>query len=246
MSLKAKICNKYDFFINVPLKNESTIKKNKQSYLHFLTTRQDLVAAKCNATEWILEDIDKNIEYTVREYFAGVGIQATILQNMLKIKNHKVSDIDNDCFNQLKKDNRWISVKEDGHKAILNNENYSIKMLDFPHSSIIHLKRGKWSNFLACFLSSPKIVCWTDTSMTYSIKVHGKNYSEELGVNNLNNFTDYFISMSNWLYNNTGYSIVKVAYRGKNAGYVKAIKGKHKLIEKRFEIKENLNGFLIC
>jgi len=246
MTKQGILCNKYKFDINVPLKDESKRKKNNQSYLHFIATRQDLVSAKCNATKWLLDNININKEYSVREYFAGVGIQATIIQNLLKVKNHKVSDIDEECYNQLKADNRWIAFKEDGHKAILDNENYNIKMLDFPHSSIIHLKRGKWLNFLASFISKPEIVCWTDTSMTYSIKVHGSNYSKELNVKELKNFTEYFQAMSKWLYQNVGYSIQKVAYRGKNAAYIKAIKGEHNLEEKRFEIKDNLDGFKLC
>ena len=246
MTQKAILCNKYEFNINVPLKDESNKKRNDQSYLHFITSRQDLVSAKCIATEWLLEDVNINKEYSIREYFAGVGIQATLLQNMLNVKKHKVSDIDLECFNQLKEDKRWESFKEDGHKAILENEYFDIKMLDFPHSSIIHLKRGKWSNFLGAFISKPEIVCWTDTSMTYSIKVHGSNYAKELNVNQLNSFTDYFNSLSNWLYENVGYSIVKVAYRAKNAAYIKAIKGKHQLIEKRFELEDNLDGFRLC
>ena len=243
---KAIILNKYNFYINVPLKDESKRKRNKQSYLHFISKEQNLVSAKCNATYWLLNDVDINKKYSVREYFAGVGIQSTLLQNMFDIKEHKVSEIDEECYNQLKFDKRWESFKEDGHKAILNNENYDIKMFDFPHSSIIHLKRGKWSNFLAGFISNPEIVCWTDTSMTYSIKVHGSNYAKELNVNQLNSFTDYFNSLSNWLYENVGYSIVKVAYRAKNAAYIKAIKGKHQLIEKRFELEDNLDGFRLC
>ena len=48
--------------------------------------------------------------------------------------------------------------------------------------------------------------------------------------------------MSKWLYLNVGYSIQKVAYRGKNAGYVKAIKGEHNLTEKRVKYI-NSNGY---
>ena len=231
MTLKALLCNKYEFEINVSLKDESNKKRNEQSYLHFITSRQDLVSAKCIATEWLLEDVNVDREYSIREYFAGVGIQATLLQNMLNVTKHKVSDIDLECFNQLKEDKRWESLKEDGHKAILDNEYYDIKMLDFPHSSIIHLKRGKWSNFLASFICKPEIVCWTDTSMTYSIKIHGSNYSKELNISSLNSYSDYFKAMSDWLYGQVGYSIAKVAYRAKNAAYIKAIKGKHNLTE---------------
>lgn len=207
MTLKALLCNKYEFEINVSLKDESNKKRNEQSYLHFITSRQDLVSAKCIATEWLLEDVNVDREYSIREYFAGVGIQATLLQNMLNVTKHKVSDIDLECFNQLKEDKRWESLKEDGHKAILDNEYYDIKMLDFPHSSIIHLKRGKWSNFLASFICKPEIVCWTDTSMTYSIKIHGSNYSKELNISSLNSYSDYFKAMSDWLYGQVGYSI---------------------------------------
>jgi hypothetical protein len=245
MTLKALLCNKYDFEINVSLKDESNKKRNEQSYLHFITSRQDLVSAKCIATEWLLEDVNVDREYSIREYFAGVGIQATLLQNMLNVTKHKVSDIDLECFNQLKEDKRWESLKEDGHKAILDNEYYDIKMLDFPHSSIIHLKRGKWSNFLASFICKPEIVCWTDTSMTYSIKIHGSNYSKELNISSLNSYSDYFKAMSDWLYGQVGYSIAKVAYRAKNAAYIKAIKGKHNLTEKSFPLDKSNPGFKI-
>jgi hypothetical protein len=245
MTLKALLCNKYEFEINVSLKDESNKKRNEQSYLHFITSRQDLVSAKCIATEWLLEDVNVDREYSIREYFAGVGIQATLLQNMLNVTKHKVSDIDLECFNQLKEDKRWESLKEDGHKAILDNEYYDIKMLDFPHSSIIHLKRGKWSNFLASFICKPEIVCWTDTSMTYSIKIHGSNYSKELNISSLNSYSDYFKAMSDWLYGQVGYSIAKVAYRAKNAAYIKAIKGKHNLTEKSFPLDKSNPGFKI-
>ena len=245
MTLKALLCNKYEFEINVSLKDESNKKRNEQSYLHFITSRQDLVSAKCIATEWLLEDVNVDREYSIREYFAGVGIQATLLQNMLNVTKHKVSDIDLECFNQLKEDKRWESFKEDGHKAILDNEYFDIKMLDFPHSSIIHLKRGKWSNFLGAFISKPEIVCWTDTSMTYSIKIHGSNYAKELNVSSLNSYSDYFKAMSDWLYGQVGYSIAKVAYRAKNAAYIKAIKGKHNLTEKSFPLDKSNSGFKI-
>ena len=245
MTLKALLCNKYEFEINVSLKDESNKKRNEQSYLHFITSRQDLVSAKCIATEWLLEDVNVDREYSIREYFAGVGIQATLLQNMLNVTKHKVSDIDLECFNQLKEDKRWESLKEDGHKAILDNQYYDIKMLDFPHSSIIHLKRGKWSNFLGAFISKPEIVCWTDTSMTYSIKIHGSNYAKELNASSLNSYSDYFKAMSDWLYGQVGYSIAKVAYRAKNAAYIKAIKGKHNLTEKSFPLDKSNSGFKI-
>ena len=172
MPLKALLCEKYNFDINVPLKDESNIDKHKQSYLHFITSRKDLVSAKCLATDWLFENcFDK--EYNIIEYFAGVGLTSTILQNRLNVKEHKVIEIDKNCYLQLKANKQLTATLEDGHKAILKNHQSDIKICDWPHCSIIHLKRGKWSNFFALFVSKPDIVCWTDTSMTYSIKIHG-------------------------------------------------------------------------
>ena len=69
MNQKALLCNKYEFKINVPLKDESDKKRNDQSYLHFITSRQDLVSAKCIATEWLLEDVNINKEYSHKRIF---------------------------------------------------------------------------------------------------------------------------------------------------------------------------------
>ena len=81
--------------------------------------------------------------------------------------------------------------------------------------------------------------------MTYSIKIHGSNYAKELNTNKLDSYSEYFQAMSDWLYNQVGYSLVKVAYRAKNAAYIKAIKGKHTLIEKSFPITKSNLGFKI-
>ena len=133
---------------------------------------------------------------------------------------------------------------EDGHKAIMKHTDYDIKICDWGHCTIVQLKRGKWTNFLGLFLSKPKYVCWTDTSISFPIKhSSAKIYAKELDTEEFNSYTEYFVSMSDWLFFNVGYSIKKVAYRGKNACYILAEKGKHDISEKKFGLNEYNDGF---
>jgi len=240
---QAKICEKWDYYLSPSNKDESKIKKHKQSYLHFVKEKQNLVSAKCLATSWLLNDL-KNENLSVREYFAGAGISSVIIRNIVNTTNHKVGDLDKDCCEQLKTLNDMEVVHEDGHKALLNNENYDLKVCDFPHSSIIQISRGKWSNFRAAFISKPKYVVWTDTARTYPLSIHKRKYEKEFNKVGLNNYQNYFEFMSDWLLYHTGYSVQKVAYRGKNANYILASRGDSINIQhKSFALEDECKGF---
>jgi len=241
---QAKICSKWDYYLSPSVKDESNITKHKQSYLHFVKEKQKLVSAKCLATSWLLNDLQDE-KLSVREYFAGAGISSVIIQNIVDTNNHKVGDLDKDCCEQLKTLNNMEVVHEDGHKSILNNESYDLKVCDFPHNSIIQISRGKWSNFLALFNSKPKYVVWTDTARTYPLSIHKKRYEKEFNKNGLNNYEDYFEFMSDWLLDYTGYTIQKVAYRGSNANYILASKANWTQIEhKSFTLEDECEGFV--
>ena len=165
------------------------------------------------------------------------------MKNIIKPTLHIAGDINYECFKQLASIKNITSKHEDGHKAILKNENIDIKICDFPKSSIIQITRGMWSNFLALFISKPRYVIWTDTSRTYPISIH-KNKYEQILKKNINSYEEYFEAMSSWLKNNTGYSINKVAYRGKNANYIMASQINKKLEHKYFEIEKSFKGFV--
>ena len=239
----AKICNKWHYFLSPSSKDEANIAKHKQSYLHFVKEEQKLVSAKCLATEWLFNDLN-NEKLSVREYFAGAGISSVIIQNIVDTNNHKVGDIDKDCCEQLKTLDNMIVTNEDGHKAILHNEKYDVKVCDFPHNSIIQIARGKWSNFIGLFNSKPKYVIWTDTARTYPISIHKKRYEKEYGKQGLTDYKEYFEWMSDWLLDYTGYSIQKVAYRGKNANYILASRANFTQVEhKNFSLEDECEGF---
>ena len=239
---QAIICDKWDYRLNNNYKDESHKENSKRSYLYFVQEKQELVSSKCLATEWLIKDLADSY-LTIREYFAGAGVSTIIFQNVIKPTEHVAGDLDYECYNQLSSIKGIKSLHEDGHKSILKNEKFDIKICDFPKSSIIQITRGLWSNFLALFLSKPKYVIWTDTSRTYPISIHKEKY-EKILQQNINNYEEYFEAMSKWLESNTGYSINKVAYRGKNANYILASPNKNILEHKYFNLENEYKGFV--
>lgn len=238
----AKICEKWDLPFYANLESEETTSLHNRSYIHYVAQHQPLVSAKCWATEWGLSDIiDENRTYSSREYFAGVGVMSTIIFNKFKVNKSLLSEKDPECVYHLRKNN-WTTHHEDAKDSLLEECNdYDLKFLDFPNSSIIHIQTTWSKGFEAAFSSKPELVMWTDTSVTYPISIHGQKYAKRLGVESLGSKDEYIKAYSKWLYNNYGYSIRKAAYRAKNAVYFFAIKGEHETIMKHFE--PDHNGF---
>ena len=223
MSKIATLCGEWTLEFHVPIETEELPVK-KRSYLHYIAAKPDILSSKCWATKWLLQDACKR-EVTIKEYLAGVGLVSTILQGMFNVRRHVVNEINQKCVTQLRCDGRFTVTHKDCRKVMKREgENFDIKCFDFPHSSIIQIKRGKWSpGFLKAFDTHPDIVIWTDTSVVYHINVHGPKYAKELDVEKVESHDHYFELISNWLFESVGYSIDKVAYRGKNAAYIKAV-----------------------
>jgi hypothetical protein len=242
----AKICNEWDLPFNIDVKSEDSVSLHNRSYIHYAAQHTDLVAAKCWATKWLLKSViqpDEN--YSVREYMAGIGVQTLLIQKLFKISKHNVGELDAGCVEHLLS-TRWdcpITVDlEDAQKALEKNDESDLKFLDLPNSSILQITT-KWKNgFDKMFESNPKLVVWTDTSVTYPMTIHGKKYGEILSAQ-VNDKYDYVNAYSNWLYNRFGYSIIRAAFRARNAVYFAAIPGKHETETKEFPVADNLDGF---
>jgi len=162
---KAILCNKYELPLNFDLKAEDDVSTYKQSYAHFIATKPGLVAAKAAATDWLLDILNPDSEYTSREYFAGVGIVTCILNNKFKITSQILNDSSDVCVNQLNATPWTVTTlvrQQDARKAMLEEDNSDLKFYDFPASSILHLNK-KWSGLKSGFASQPKLLVWTDT-----------------------------------------------------------------------------------
>ena len=245
----ATICGKWKLPFYIPLVDEDQTSRNERSYMHYVSQHSDLVAAKCNATEWLLGGI-QSIESKrwIREYFGGAGIMSTIIRGMFEIEVHYIGERDKQCVVQLRKAFPEAMSEEADALESLSRIHYSdIEILDFPSSSIIHTKRPgqKWTDgFQKVLLRKPNALIWTDTSVTYPISIHGPKYEKEIGAP-ITTQSEYLMRYSEWLYNTNGYSISRAAYRARNAVYLLARPGNHVLEEKYFPIIGNENGFVM-
>lgn len=241
----ATICSKWKIPFYITIEPEHNLPMRKRSYAHFVATRQELVAAKCLATEWLLQGKPKGLSLT--EFFGGVGLFATIAEKLLEPLSHTIFEIDDRCLVQLHEmfsGDEWVKVsKKDAREAILK-ERADILSLDFPNFTCLDVKpKGRWRDQLEiAFKSKPDSLIFTDTAVSY-FHVHKGRYSEFFGKP-LETFRDYTESFSEWLYNRYGYSISRAAYRGRNASYYFCALGSQMLEEHTFSLETSKHGFI--
>lgn len=244
---KALICGKWELPLNFGVSDESSVSTHKRSYGHFVATQPELVAAKCAATNWLLNILDDTQEYSSREYFAGVGITTRIVTGKFKIRSQALSDEYLGCVDQLNSVDWGVTTlvrQQDARKAMLEEDDSDLKFYDFPHSSILHLQK-KWSGFQRAFDSKPKLVVWTDTAVAYHMAIHGKRYAAAFGIDKVESHEDYVAGMSSWLYSQFGYTIARAAFRANNAVYFAAVPGEVDGELEYFKIKESQDSFKI-
>ena len=241
----AKICKEWELNFN-SLQSEDDVSLHKRSYLHYASEHSDFVAEKSWATKWLLENILPDQPYTCHEYMAGIGVQTVLAQKLFNISKHIVGELDPECIEHLEQqewDVKPIFRLESAQNAIQFSNDCDLKFLDLPSSSILKITREWKDCFLPLFENDPKLVVWTDTSITYHISIHGEKYRKILESDKLLTKEDYIRAYSEWLYKKFGYSIKRAAIRGRNAVYFAAVKGKEETIIKEFPLNENLNGF---
>ena len=247
----AQVCDRWQLPFALDIKDESDKELHQRSYLHYIADHVPFVAAKCLATEWLLQRaaslLDMDELYSVREYMAGVGVQTLIIQKTFSVSSHVVGEISEDCARHLESI-QWdypVQVKvEDANKSLLEYNNSNHKFLDFPNSSILTVNKawGKGKGFAGLFATSPRLVVWTDTSISYPITIHGEKYSKFFGVE-LGTQEDYIRAYNTWLIAQYGYYICAAAVRGKNAVYFCATPFNVPMKIKYFPITENGRGF---
>jgi len=242
----AKVCNEWELPFDIEVKSEDEVSLHNRSYIHYAAQHTDLVATKCWATKWLLENVvDPSQTYSVIEYMAGIGVQTLLIQKLFKISTHIVGELDEGCVEHLSKTNWDYPVKaihQDAQKALAEYNDSDLKFLDLPNSSILQITT-KWKDgFNKVFESKPKLVVWTDTSVTYPMSIHGQKYGEILSAK-IGDKYDYVNAYSNWLYNKFGYSIIRAAFRAKNAVYFAAVEGNQTTNMKEFPLADNLDGF---
>jgi hypothetical protein len=127
---------------------------------------------------------------------------------------------------------------------MFTHTDYDLKFADFPSSSVLSVQ-NKWKGFRKLFESKPKLVVWTDTSISYPMKIHGARYAQIFNSDELVTREDYVEQYALWLQHEFDYSIVKAAFRGKNAVYLAAVPGTRDTETKAFPLDQYSDGFEI-
>ena len=218
-------------------------RETEQSYLRYVWAKAPQVSAKCWATAWLMQGVTAQ---SACEYFAGAGITATIIQNLCGVRELTLVEKSEDCLRQLAYafPGQRI-VQSDARKFSTAQQKADLAVLDFPRFTITQAQ-GRWRLPLkAIFETAPMAAVITDTSLSY-FPVHRQLYSGKLGMA-LATHEDYCRAYSRWLYEETGYSVTRVAARGANAVYMLVRPQVCGDIERKaFPVrKDSVDGFIV-
>ena len=248
--IEATLLGKYRLPIHISLSSEEDRAKGKRSYAHYLSEHQPLVAAKVAATKWLLDNcgLDADGSYTSVEYLAGVGIQTCLIMNTFNIREQALRELDATCVQQLSSVAWGVPTevrRQDVLDGLKNPTPADLVFLDFPSSSVLTLKK-KWLGFENVFSNTPKLVVWTDTSVTYPLTIHGARYAEIMRHNEpIKTESEYLKAVSSWLNREHGYSIAAAAFRARNAVYIAARPGTHEMKTARFMPADHAGDFTL-
>lgn len=194
---KALLCEKWEFSFDADKKGG-----------FFKHTNVSELSRRAKCFEWLLEGIPEGKK--VVEYFAGIGLQSVIIQELIKPSEHWVYDIEPECCEQLSGLGYPLTVTQADAKKIMDTNFSEIVFLDFPDMTAIHYK--EWSEqFEQLFATQPKLVEITDVGNRY-LHLHTGKYSEALG-SAVTDIPSYIHAISKYFASNSDYSVVKAAYK---------------------------------
>lgn len=143
---------------------------------------------------------------SVVEYFGGVGIFSTIIQQELKPRTHLAFDLDPDCARQLATI-PGVQAAQGDAKELMGRHKAQLVVLDFPgHTARSH---DDW-NMGAAFARKPRYVLFSDTALR-RLGLHRKLYTEHFG-RTIHTQADYMTAYSLFLRARYGYAITRVAH----------------------------------
>lgn len=180
-----------------------------KSYYEYANERHLETGKNALCVEYLMNKLPK--EKTVIEPFGGVGVFATIAQNVLQPKAHHIFDIDPGCVTQLENAFRGKATVSwlDAH-SVIGTMTGDIFILDFPFMTIKQI--STWEKELEALFNQtkPEAVIWMDGASRY-LHFHKERYAQVFGRAAINDMEDYTRAMSQYLLNRWGYMITNMA-----------------------------------
>lgn len=207
---KAIVCEKW----------ELPIKEGEGGYYEYANGRHMETAKNALCVEYLLGKVNtkptllerfRPKSLTVLEPFGGVGVFATIVQNVLHPDRHLIWEWDKDCVEQLRfaLANSCAKIHNGDAWDIIGTVDADVYVLDFPFCTIYYFE-GMKHHWDSIFKDRPKAVLWMDGASRY-LHFHKERYGKVFGKT-IKTPEDYAQAMSDWYYERYGYTVNNAAY----------------------------------
>ena len=207
--------------------DEEKYKHKKTSFLYWIKERPSHISAHSAAQYRMYDQIRQDygdIDVAV-EYFAGVGVDARHIENLLHPKEHYMFDLDPDCVEHLKAQ-QWkgnVHIELGDAKELMGTIKADVVACDFAQFSAIQLKQ-QWEEHLdRVFANKPFAFRQADTALSM-LYPSIKRYSEILDYP-IKNHRDYMMALAEYYRKRWGYKARVLLYRPQFAGYMLLYRG---------------------
>jgi len=144
--------------------------------------------------------------HSVVEYFGGVGIFSTIIQQLFQPFEHHAFDLDPDCVAQLKTLPGIQAAVGDAHET-MGSIPADLIVCDLPVSTLRSIDEWPWVHVA---IHKPRYIVVSDTALR-RLGLHRALYSKFAG-STVHSFEDYVKVYSEYMWKHYGYSITHVAH----------------------------------
>lgn len=240
MSLrKALICGKWKVEFENQLSKTKGSRENDPWINQLLGDRLEDVSCSTSGGYELLKDLPK--ELSVIEFYGGTGVQSTVIDQVLKPKNHVIIEQDEVCVRQLEHlfgNKKTVQIICGDAKQYMKDANADLYLLDWNTWTIAHWER--WHELWGyLFSTNPVALSWYDTSRPYfhtNKKLYGKILDGEV-----TDFSQYTQGVSSLIEAKYGYALAKAVYCPR-ATYYLAMPTPQKLQESH--IQRGSGGFV--
>jgi hypothetical protein len=162
MTTNWTILNKYPFSLIPGTAKE--MPDGDLSYYEYLNGRWQETGKNVMAISWLLQKFPKGLSYV--EPFGGCGVFSVAIQEQMKPSYHRISELDEDCFNQLQHalaGYESVSIHHENAHDTLGTSPADIYVCDFPFFTLIKHQSGYWAPEMARMVANrPRAILITD------------------------------------------------------------------------------------
>jgi hypothetical protein len=186
--------------------------KRVLGYYEYINAKSHEVGRNAFCIEFLLNRLPKGL--AVVEAFGGVGVFATIVQNVIKPSFHLIMDLDDDCYHQLQNafnpdEVNNILVEQADARLVMTQVAADLYLLDFPFFTMVQYSKWKdeWDAIVA---HQPKAIVWMDGASKY-LHLHTELYSK-VSEFPISDHTTYIQGVRKFILERHNYTVTACAF----------------------------------